>query len=107
MVTLYTLLPQTNPNSPTACHAMLEMSAPAAGLGRIDIQVRLNLDQGQFLALYLVWRTNFGVSLIEKILFACTTDMLCDSLDTEPVSWLWFADPHFVVLSQPCPAGGF
>ena len=51
------------------------------------------------LALYLVRRTNFEVSMIEKILFAYTTDPFCGSLDTEPVSWFWFADPHFVVLS--------
>ena len=68
-------------------------------LGRIEIQVRSNLDRGQFSALYLVLRTNFEVSLIEKILFAYTTDTFCGSLDTEPVSWYWFADPHFVALS--------
>ena len=37
--------------------------------------------------------------MIEKILFAYTTDTFCGSLDAEPVSWFWFADPHFVVLS--------
>ena len=74
-----------------------------ARLGRIEIQVRSNLDRGHFLALYLVQRTNFDVSLIEKILFAYTTDTLCGSLDTEPVSWYWFANPHFMFLSKPCP----
>ena len=71
----------------------------ARSLGRIEIQVRLNLDRGRFLALYLVRRTNFEVSMIEKILFDYTTETFCGSLDTEPVSWVWFADPHFVVLS--------
>ena len=68
-------------------------------LGRIEIQVRSNLDRGRFLALYLVRRTNFEVSMTEKIPFAYTTYTFCGSLDTEPVSWFWFADPHFVVLS--------
>ena len=39
--------------------------------------------------------------MIEKILFAYTTDSFCGSLDTEPVSWFWFADPHFMWF---CPS---
>ena len=29
------------------------------------------------------------------------TDTFCGSLDTEPVSWFWFAGPHFVVRELP------
>ena len=44
---------------------------------------------------------NSTMSLIEVSLINHTgcTDTSCGSLDTEPVSWFWFADPHFVVLS--------
>ena len=52
------------------------------GLGHIEIQVRSNQVRGQFLVLYLVRRTNFWVSLLQKILFAYTTDTFCGSLDT-------------------------
>ena len=67
-----------------------------AGLGRIEIQVRSNQVRSQFLALYLVRRTKFLVSCVIKILFAYTRDTFCGSLDTEPVSWFWFADPYFL-----------
>ena len=46
----------------------LEQSLSESRLGRIEIQVRSNLDRGRFLALYLVQRANFEVSMIEKIL---------------------------------------
>ena len=41
-------------------------------------------------------------SCMIKILFAYTRDTFCGSLDTEPVSWFWFADPYFLYRSQPC-----
>ena len=67
-------------------------------LGRIEIQVRSNLDRHEFLALYLVRRTNFGVSLLQKILFPYILQIHFGVLlDTEPVSGsgspihnLWF-----------------
>ena len=34
--------------------------------------------------------------MIEKILVAYATDTFCGSLDTEPVSWFWFTDLHFL-----------
>ena len=74
----------------------------ASRTGCIEIQVRSNLDQGQFLALYLVRRTNFGVSCVLKILFAYTKDTSWGSLDIEVVSWFWFADTDFVYRARPC-----
>ena len=71
------------------CHIMgssvtLRPDHRNAGLGRIEIQVRSNQVRSQFL-----------VSCVIKILFAYTRDTFCGSLDTEPVSWFWFADPYF------------
>ena len=40
----------------------------------------------------------FGI-LFEKILFAYNIDTFCGSLDTEPVSWFWLADPYFLYRS--------
>ena len=74
----------------------------SARLGRIEIQVRSNLDRDKFLALYLVRRTNFWVSLLQKILFAYTTDTFWGSFRYRTCIWFWFADPQFVVRSQPC-----
>ena len=70
--------------------------------GCIEIQVRSNLDRGQFLALYLVRRTNFWVSCVLKILFAYTKDTSGGSLDTEPLSWFGFADTDFMYHARPC-----
>ena len=53
------------------------------------------------MALYLVQRTNFWVSFTLKILFHYTKDTLGGSLDTEPVSWFWFADPNFEYRARP------
>ena len=36
-------------------------------------------------------------------MFASTTDTFWSSLNTEPVSLFWFADPDFVVWSQVPP----
>ena len=69
--------------------------------GSIEIQVRSNLDRGKILALYLVQRTNFWVSFTLKILFHYTKDTLGGSLDTEPVSSFWFADPNFEYRARP------
>ena len=69
--------------------------------GSIEIQVRSNLDRGKILALYLVQRTNFWVSFTLKILFHYTKDTLGGSLDTEPVSWFWFANPSFEYRARP------
>ena len=71
------------------------------GYGCIDAKVRTNQVRWQFLALYLVRRTNFWVSCLQKKLFAYTKDTSIGSLDTEPVSWFWFADPHFVYRCIP------
>ena len=73
------------------CHIMgssvtLRPDHRNAGLGRIEIQVRSNQVQSQFLAPYLVRRTRFLVSCVIKILFAYTRDTFRGSLDTEPVS---------------------
>ena len=57
----------------------------------------LNLDRGHFLALYLV----LGVSCALKIPFAYTKDTSRGSLDTEPVSWFWFANTDFVYRARP------
>ena len=70
----------------------------------IEIQVRLILDRDQFLALYLVWRSIFWVSPVQKILFPYTKDTFCGSLDTEPVSCICIADPNIMYRAQPCPS---
>ena len=44
--------------------ALLTVLSPR--LGQIEMQVRSNLDRDEFLALYLVRRTNFWVSLLQK-----------------------------------------
>ena len=62
-------------------------------LGRIEIQVRSNLDRDEFLALYLVRKTNFWVSLLQKILFCYTTDTFWGSFRYRTCIWFWFADP--------------
>ena len=67
-------------------------------LGRIEIQVRSNLDRDEFLALYLVRRTNFWVSLLQKRYFSAILQIHFGVLlDTAPVSGsglpihnLWF-----------------
>ena len=71
------------------------------GYGCIDVKVWTNQVRWQFLALYLVRRTNFWVSCLQKILFAYIKDTSIGSLDREPVSWFWFADPHFVYRCIP------
>ena len=68
-------------------------------MGRIEIQVRSNLDRDHSLALYLVRRTSFGYF---GILFYYTKDTFCGSLDTELVSWFWFDDPLFLFRFIPC-----
>ena len=58
-----------------------------SGFGHIEIQVRSNQVQSQFLALYLVRRTKFLVSCVIEIHFAYNRDTFCGSLDTETESW--------------------
>ena len=43
----------------------------------------------------------FGI-LSAKDAFPYTKDTFYGSLDTEPVSWFWFADLHFVYRCIPC-----
>ena len=52
----------------------------------IEIQVLSILDRDQFLALYLVQRSIFWVSPMQKMLFPYAKDTFRGSLDTEPVS---------------------
>ena len=40
-------------------------------------------------------------SSIQKILFCYSKDTFCGSLDTEIVSWFWFADPLFLYRCIP------
>ena len=72
------------------------------GNGRIEAKVRSNQDRRQFLALYLVLRTIIWVSSTQKILFWYTKDTFSGSLDREPVSWFWLADPYFLYRCIPC-----
>ena len=67
----------------------------ASRVGGIKIQVQLKLDRDQCLPLYLVWRTFFWVSFV-------SLDPFCGSLkDTEPASWFWFTNPHFLHRAHP------
>ena len=53
------------------------------------------------MALYLVRRTIFLVSLVSLDTDAYNKDTFCGSLDTEPESWFWFADPYILYRSHP------
>ena len=50
------------------------------------------------MALYLVRRKKNWVSCLQKILFAYIKDTSIGSLDTELVSWLWFAESLIHIL---------
>ena len=69
------------------------------------MQVRLNLDRDEFLALYLVRRANVWVSLPQKIHFPYTADTFWGSFRYRTYVWFWFADPQFVVQKQPWLGG--
>lgn len=63
------------------------------------MQVRSNLDK--LCTLYLDWRAVFQVLSVSFDTDTLTKDTLYGSLDTEAVSWIWFADPHVLYQAQP------
>ena len=89
---------ESTPFFPTTEAEPSEVCANTSGNGRIEAKVRLNQDRCQFFALYLVRRTIFFGSSIQKILFCYSKDASCGSLDTELVSWLWFAESLIHIL---------
>ena len=62
-----------------------------AGLGRIEMQVRPNQVQRQFL--FCVWFgvPNFGYPVVKRYFFHILKILF--------VVWFWFADPHFLYRS--------
>ena len=76
-------------------------------VGRMEIQVRSNLDRDQFLVLYLVRWTIFWISYA-SLDTDTYRDTFCFCFDTEPVSWVWFADSpllyrtHLGTYTHPC-----
>ena len=79
---------ESTPFFPTTEAEPSEVCANTLGNGRIEAKVRLNQDRWQFFALYLVRRTRFCGSSIQKILFCYSKDIFCCSFYTELVSWL-------------------
>ena len=86
---------------PSRRHEKVVGGQPWARLCCIEIKARSNQVRDTFLALYLDWKTIFQVSILSFDTVTLTKDTLHGSLDTESVSWLWFASPNVLYGAQP------
>ena len=79
-------------------HLFLHVVGPAG------LEVFRSLTISSLFHFFFLLHLTYGIFCIYRYTDTDTyaKDTFCGSLDTEPVSWFWFADPYFLYRSHPC-----